>query len=83
MAAPMARLRVEAEASAAARIFFVFIFLCQIPSGSVFLRRLPTDSGWPWVACGNEPTEVQNGAQDLFLFFLKIYFQKTLDSCGG
>jgi hypothetical protein len=36
-ATPMARLLHEAVASATARMFFVFIFLCQIPSGSVFI----------------------------------------------
>jgi hypothetical protein len=35
------------------------------------------------VACVDEPTEVQKGAQELFLFFLKIYFYKTLDSGGS
>ena len=57
--------------------FFDFLdhfFLCQIPSEAVFCCRLPTDSGGPLVACGNEPTEVQNGVQELFLFFLKIFF---------
>jgi hypothetical protein len=43
-----------------------------------FLCRLPTDSGGPLVACGNEPTEVQNGVQKLFLFFLKLFFRKCL-----
>ena len=49
--------------------FLDHLFLCQIPSDAVFWCRLPTDSGGPLVACGNEPKEVQNGVQDLFLFF--------------
>jgi hypothetical protein len=36
-ATPMARLRHEAVASAAARIFFIFIFLYQMPSDAVFI----------------------------------------------
>ena len=36
-ATPRARLLHEAVASAAARMFFVFIFRCQIPSDAVFI----------------------------------------------
>ena len=48
--------------------FLDHLFRCQMPSDAVFLCRLPTDSGGPLLACGNEPTEVQNGLQELFLF---------------
>ena len=66
---PSPRLAVDAVASVTAKRFFIFMFLCRMPSEAVFLCRLPTDSGGPLVACGNEPKEVQNGVQELFLFF--------------
>lgn len=68
-ATPRARLRVEAAASAAASIFFVFIFLCQIPSDAAFIVPVADRLGRAVLACGNEPTEVQNRVQELFLFF--------------